>query len=495
ARVEVMGLAAGEINDRRQLVEPYVRCRDWKGFQIMSPPGTSEQSPQLTPDRLLPFQASEPEETRVRLAGDVLASFAPSDVFLRAEGMAAAVRLKTAVVESLSPGDRLEVFGFPEMGKYSASLVDAEILVHEEGQGPGGLPREMGTEELIQGRGESDLIAVTGLLSDWYRSEVGGILIMRMESGKTPIQVRVPELPSDLAVGMELRAIGICQAAEAMRGGQYRAIPGSIFLRARSADDIRILQVPPWWTVRRLMVVLVALGVMVCLAVLWILLLQRQVKGQTEALRSRIERESALEERQRLAREFHDTLEQDLTGLALRLDAVAAQEVRDPLSTLLRSARSLVSRIQEETRSLVADLREPAHRLIPLGPALHELTPYLEPVGPKISIQVAEGVPVLPSRTVHHVKMIAREAVTNALKHAQAAVIEGKAEVENGILQLWVRDDGKGFEMESKTKGMSGHFGCMGMRERARKVGATIEWTREQSWTYVRVTLPVDVNE
>jgi signal transduction histidine kinase len=75
--------------------------------------------------------------------------------------------------------------------------------------------------------------------------------------------------------------------------------------------------------------------------------------------------------------------------------------------------------------------------------------------------------------------MMAREAVTNALKHAGASLIEVRSYREKDILFVRVSDNGRGLKKESDTRGKSGHFGCMGIRERARRIGANVEWKSE----------------
>ena len=87
--------------------------------------------------------------------------------------------------------------------------------------------------------------------------------------------------------------------------------------------------------------------------------------------------------------------------------------------------------------------------------------------------------------------MIARESVTNTLKHAAAKNVVISLESGNDHLVMRIKDDGRGFDAASETSGKSGHFGCMGMRERCRKIGAEIEWrSAPGEGAEVVVTLP-----
>jgi len=102
----------------------------------------------------------------------------------------------------------------------------------------------------------------------------------------------------------------------------------------RSAGDVRVLRAPSWWTMQRLLSVLGVLIAAMLASARWILLLRRQVS----ALRVRIQREAVLEERQRIAREFHDTLEQELAGLRIRMDAAATRPLDDKARSLVEAS-------------------------------------------------------------------------------------------------------------------------------------------------------------
>ena len=92
----------------------------------------------------------------------------------------------------------------------------------------------------------------------------------------------------------------------------------------------------------------------------------------------------------------------------------------------------------------------------------------------------------------HHLRMIAQEAITNALKHAQATEITLHLSTTPSLLTLRITDDGHGFDPTSQTHGQPGHFGCIGIRERARKVGAEVKWESEAGkGTTVCVELPL----
>ena len=248
------------------------------------------------------------------------------------------------------------------------------------------------------------------------------------------------------------------------------------------------------WTARRLSLMLGGLAGITLVAGLWIAVLRRQVQRQTAALRHRIESEAALEERQRIAREFHDTLEQELAGVTLRLDALATRITDDKGKGLVAATRNLVSRIQVETRELIADLRDAAETSGDLMAALNLVAARHSSDGDlQVRLTATTPIPPLPAATVHDLRMIARESINNARKHGRATYVTIEVANSSDHLMLRIVDNGCGFDATTATAGKSGHFGCAGIRERGRKIGAEVTWASAlQKGTTVTVTLSLE---
>jgi len=479
-RVKISGLAAGRINARRQLVAPYLRCRGWSEIVPLSAPVAAEAIPNASPEQLLNFAVDGHEGHRVRVRGVVLASFNNRELFVRDGESAIQVHLFQLPPElKPSPGDLVEVLGFPQMEQFSATVADAVIAAHEKKSTPP-LPRNATISDLLSGELDGNFVSVEAVLVDRYRS--GGLWVMLLQSGNQSLQVRSPEPAEDIAAGSTLRVRGICQV-QSTRRSEYRSQPESIVLRVSSTDHIEVLRTASWWTSRRLLTVLIFTLIAIALAIAWII-------RQTFAIRRRIEHEAVLEERQRIAREFHDTLEQELAGLSLRLDAATAlSEGHDKIRNFLAGSRNLIGRIQTETRNLVSDLRDAGNSPTDLEAALREIVAdFPRGVGPEISLS-ADHNPALPTRAVHHLKMIAREAVTNAVKHADAEHISIAIVSDEDGGKMRITDDGRGLVDQSETHGRSGHFGCMGIRERAKKLGVDVAWQCDAGTT-LTVRLP-----
>lgn len=495
-RVRITGLAAGLINTpRRQLVQPYLRVIDWPEIAVVAPAPPAADVPQISAEELLAFRVSGLGEQRIRIDGVVAATLADGQAFLQQGAMAFAVRLSRP--ESLLPGDRVSVVGFPSMDRFSASVVDAELLAREPGPAPEPLDIDSFDElygkpgDQHPGKHDARLVRVVALVRDFFRSEDGTTLLV--QSGQRTIQARVPDDAVVPPAGALVRLTGICQVETAVTGSGFASRPGLVSLRSPAAADLRILRTPPWWTPTRLAIGLALLAGITLLAGLWIAILRRQVNRQTDALRHRIEAEAALEERQRIAREFHDTLEQELAGVSLRLDALATRISDEKGRGLVAASRSLVSRIQVETRDLISDLRDPAE-------TAGDLLAALEPVAARhtgdgdlqVVIEAPAPLPLLPATIVHDLRMIAREAVTNARKHGRATRVAITVTAANDRLLFRIADNGTGFDPAAALANRRGRFGCAGMTERSRKIGATVAWDSAPGrGTVVEVDLPL----
>jgi ligand-binding sensor domain-containing protein/signal transduction histidine kinase len=181
-----------------------------------------------------------------------------------------------------------------------------------------------------------------------------------------------------------------------------------------------------------------------------------------------------IEERNRIARECHDTLMAGFAAISWQLEATA-KVFRDgglADTTAAKScelARSMVSHCQAEARRIIWDLRDTGDMTNILSHALSRTLIAQDPgSSPVITFRVeGDEVPLAPAY-VHHLVCIGQEAVSNAMRHASPSHIAVHLRYETNSLNLTVRDDGRGFRGDSSK---IGHFGIPVMEERARKVG------------------------
>lgn len=487
SRIRVEGLAAGSINDRRQLVQPFLRIPDVSGIRVIEPAQPEDQVPRSYASELLTFRLTGQGEHRVRVEGVVTACFRKT-VFLRQDQTAFAVHFSAASVVSV--GDRIAVLGFPQLERSSASLADAKIAARQPGPSP--LPADLSIGQLLNGFHDFELVAVKAMVTDSFRDEDATILTLQNDGRAIQARIQAPE--TNTLVGSLVQVIGICQIESSVMRDDYRMLPKTVTLLVRAPGDVAVLKAPQWWTVRRLTITLGILGALVLVAGLWILALRWQVARRTAALRQRTVAEGALQERQRIARDFHDTLEQELAGLAIRLDAAATRAFDDKGRDLIVRSRNLVTRIQSETRNLISDLRTSSEDLGNLAAALQEVARRNSEHLP-VHLQFPEAVPRLPATTVHQLRMITSECVTNVLKHARATAVTIRLDLEQQHLSLTIADNGCGYDGPVETRVQAGHFGCIGIRERCRNLGAEVTWSSKLGeGTTVRIGLALSAH-
>ncbi len=261
---------------------------------------------------------------------------------------------------------------------------------------------------------------------------------------------------------------------ESPPGLQERPRPAAFSLLVASPADITVLQTPSWWTVRRVLVALGAIFAVALAAIAWVVVLRYRVAVQTSILRRQLAREAVYEERARIARELHDTLEQALGGISFQLHAVGKNlpHAPDAAQQVLGVARSLLGYSRAEARRSIADLRASLLEDGNLATALQTVATQARS-GATTAIEVViEGQPRrLPRKVETNLLRIAQEALANALKHGKPARVKLTLSFGADEIALRILDDGIGFEVEQAMAVSAGHFGLLGMRERAEKVG------------------------
>jgi ligand-binding sensor domain-containing protein/signal transduction histidine kinase len=278
------------------------------------------------------------------------------------------------------------------------------------------------------------------------------------------------------------------------RGARYRKLPPGHYrflVNARNAgspwndtiDSIAVRQRPyfyqAWWFYAVLLTLALAAAIRLFR---WRL---ARAKGQLGVV---------LEERNRIAREWHDTLMAGFAAISWQMETTARLLGTESSAAAKACdlARNMVRHCQTEARRILWDLRENEEATGPLSSAL---THVLTPLGAKerVDMQVrVEGQEVsLTPGCLHHLVCIGREAVTNALRHAEPNVISVHLRYRADSLSLSVRDDGCGFRASGKLTALHGHFGIPVMEERARKIGGSLRVeTSAGSGTEVLVEVP-----
>jgi signal transduction histidine kinase len=236
--------------------------------------------------------------------------------------------------------------------------------------------------------------------------------------------------------------------------------------------------------------------VVCALACLLILTVAYRIRVRQVAAQVRGRLEARLAERERIARDLHDTLLQGMQGLIWRFQAAADRiPANEPVRQLMEQSLDRADKLLEESRDKVKDLRPAASDVADLAEALAsegEQFAKLHSAKFRVSVQGAQ-------RDLHPIVreegfMISREAMANAFRHAGADDIEAEVTYGDTALHIRIRDDGRGISAAVLDAGKPGHFGLLGMRERAQKLGAHLEvWSKPGAGTEVDLRVPADV--
>jgi signal transduction histidine kinase len=386
-------------------------------------------------------------------------------------------RIETEQATTVSPGTVVEVAGFPAVTPGKPILANAVFKV--AGLAPQPAPTKIDPAMVLSPENDAMLVRMEGYFLSMLTNPTQRILVVKV--GETVLDA---DLDAETATG----------ALEQIRPGSVVAVTGvysyqwgpppSFRLFLRSADDVTVVSSAAWWTMRHTVVMVVLLALAACVAVLWVRLTANRKRHQYQAV---------LSERSRVGRELHDTLEQGLAGIALQLEAVSGSLDASP-ATARRSldvARQMLRYSQEETRRSIMDLRSQALESRDLAGALTDM-----------ALQMASGTAAYPDVRVegtphrldasheHHLLRIGLEALTNALKHSGARRIDIVVRFTADATELIVQDDGCGVEQGLQDVRRS-HFGLRGIRERADKLGGTLQMDSTPGGTRLSVSVPV----
>ncbi len=221
----------------------------------------------------------------------------------------------------------------------------------------------------------------------------------------------------------------------------------------------------------------------------------QRLADNKEKLAAKVHSSAIVEERQRLARELHDAVSQQLFALSMLSEAAAGEFERDLAQSkaYLLEIGEVAARAQSEMRALLLHLRPVQLAGAPLAHAIEELVSELEAKG---SLQFEKSIhplPPLSSGVENHLFRIVQEALANILRHANATLVRVSLYEKNGELFLRISDNGKGFDINQDKKTS---YGLKMMRERSDEIGGVFFITsRENEGTHINVRVPLKEEE
>ena len=504
--VRCVGVASADFNTRRELMDPRLNVCRREDFRVVE---AGEPDPFAAPEVPMVAIAAYPSTVhRVRTRGTVTHAL-PGNFLMIQEG-SIGVRVGTAAIDRYAPGDIVEVSGFTSAATPVVGLIEA--VVRRVGGGSPPEPLTVDPEKIsllnltaaarfevaLPGDYYGCLVTFTATVVDVHGTRAGGeIMLHTSEMGISAVADTLTfDALRALPTGAEVHVTGIVQpemmASDDATATHPAIVTSRIHVLLRSAADIAVVRWPSWWTPRRLAASLGVVAACAAASLMWVVVLRRQVARQLAVIERKLQGEAATDERHRIAREFHDTLEQDLAGIELQLDAAADTTDDERARGVFEKQRGLLARLRQETHDFLWDLRDPARVEGQLVEALAAQTAYLQPgTSVPIKIQAEDTVGRVPADIQFHLLRIVREAIHNAVRHGDPASVVVNIARAGADLVVEVVDDGRGFDVAAK-QGLAGHFGLRGMAERAERIGADLAIDScPGGGTNVRVTVPV----
>jgi signal transduction histidine kinase len=398
---------------------------------------------------------------RVKVAGQVV--HAQPGLFCLMDGTNG-LRFYPKNPTPLRVGAMTEVVGILDLSAASPVLHEAFVRCRQNGPLPP--PRELAGTNLLNGAHDATRVRVQSVLIGMSRED--GVQVLELNTGhfthtawlNTNLGCMGP-----IPIGSRVAVTGVYLG----EGGNW-AVGRDIqrFSLALSfPEDVRIVAKPPWWTPRRLLAILGALGLVLWFAVFWIWVLRRQVEERTRLLaqqvraRQRVEQQRAIEqERSRLARDLHDDLGGGLTEISM-LGSLAA----DP-ALGAEKKMGYLGQLTDRARQLVSTLDEIVWAVNPRYDSVGSLAGYYSLYAQRFlglasvacHLEVPETLPEYPleSKVRHSLFLALKEVLNNVVRHAHATEVRLDVQVKAGELLISVMDNGCGLEVASGAPGLDG---------------------------------------
>jgi signal transduction histidine kinase len=502
AEVTLRAVCFPFFNERAQVAGVRLELASASEIEINRP--TSKEvfaAPLVDFNELQPFSPDGNDFHRKRIRGTVTLIKPGSFLYLQ-EGEHA-LRVNLAGNFPVAVGDRIEAVGFPSVRtrfvewqravvrKTGTAPVPAPIAIQPDQILSTGLSTGLSTDERSENDWDGRLITLSGVLNrvEFLQNEQCQLYIDSGGRATTAI-LGLPDqggLLASLRPGSSIAATGICviQYSDIWPTSRY-ADPTGMSLLLRHASDVRVLRAASWWTSTRLRLAMGVILTILLAALAWARSLRREVIKRTAALVSetRARRDAEVEfnatsrERERMAVDLHDTVEQALTGVSYQLVVSEALHGSEPQRSMqhLDLAKQLLAQSREEVRRSVWNLRAQALNGRNLAEVLRDVAAGLStrnPVRTRVSVIGEER--GLPDFIAGHLLLLAQESMTNAVKHAKPENVHITLEFGENSVELRVHDDGIGFDPGNAPGLSEGHLGLQGMRERMKRLGGTVK--------------------
>lgn len=520
ARVRVRGTAGVSFNaPLRHFLTIVVYAPTVSDFIVDEAGAKNPFGDPLTPlTGIAQYHNVPPRDGRIHVKGVVTFQRAGEDLFL--QDASGGLQVKSSTTASFSPGDVVEAVGFPGVENFLPVLEDAVLRKTPEPRAPLSA-LSVPVTELQMGLHNAQFITLECKLLDRLTKSVKAsrngfigpktVLVLQTTNLVFTAEKRASaedSVLSSIPIGSTVAVSGIC-LLQSGEDGKSKTIQ----LLLPSSKSVRILARPSWLTTEHLLATLAAALVVILIGSTWIVMVSRRnsalrllihqrelarkelqkahdtlewrVKERTRQLKIQItarkeadlQAKAILSERTRLAKELHDTIEQTMTGVTLQLNAVAKLFDQNPGSAShhLGLARNMVRSSRVDLRRSIWDLRTRELEQFDLAKALLISANQIADGGNiRIEVETVGSSRALPEIIEENILRIGQEAITNVVKHSGANRLLIRMEFQADHVALAVQDNGNGFTPDSCLGPNQGHFGLLGMTERARRLDGKI---------------------
>lgn len=406
-------------------------------------------------------------------------------------------------------GQAIEASGIPETDLFRLSLAHASWRTATDDVPPPRKPQRLAVSEIFAATNglskiRADLhgcpLSVCGTIRNSFKPQAGEWRLLLEGDGQSiPVDVSACSGSQIPDIGATVRMTGVCVIDSELQGlaSSFPRIR-DVFLVVNRPDDITLLAAAPYWTSARLGTVIGALAAILLGILLWNISLRLHVRRKALELEREIansvETELRFHERTRLATELHDSISQNLTGVALALDEVdeALEPGNETARARLDIAAMTLKSCRRELRNCLWDLRNEALDEPSVDAAIRRtLAPHVRDT--KLAIRFAVAREIFSDHTLHTILCIIRELTVNAIRHGNASSVRIAGSLENDELLFSVADNGCGFDPNSRAGIETGHFGLQGVQERAESLGGNMS-VRSQPGKGAKVTISIKLD-
>jgi signal transduction histidine kinase len=495
AEVTLRGVCFNQFNLKRQALNSVLIVPRGEPVVVQTPaPSDPYDAPVRSISTLMQFSPERSYRHRVHVRGVVI--HAGQGQFWIHDSKRG-LRISSSQTNALEVGMEVDVLGFLTYGGYTPELEDAAFQIKEIGVlSPE--PLKLTSSDLAFDH-DAQLVSLEATLQEKWLALEGCRLTLMDPTNRfiaTLLSSAGRAVPAEWLPGSRVRVTGICVVHAGSTGVASGTIePQSFEMMMRSPADLEVLQPPPWWTPKRIAWLLaMAVGVLLCFVGIIVWIGRRRLRLQAiEQMKTEAEFSAVLNERNRMARELHDTLAQGLGAISMQLELAKRNLAPESASrTFLEEARSLARSNLAEARNAIWNMRsqvlETGNLATALEGVLRSMTGGKKIVG---EMELRGQLRRLAPLTENNLLRIGQEAIINAIRHADASHVRVVLVFEERQVQLSVQDDGKGFDPLHPPPS-SGGLGLVGMRERVAQMHGDLKVTSQAGHgTLVAVSLPM----